>query len=232
MAEEFNKPSWVNHLERAADSLLTAIEIGVTTQYLLMKYGGAVAKEMSPFTGLLEHAIIGKRLCCPDESIGALVLRYAAPGAFISYDITRASYLPATAASAPNILFDTQAGLLRSYLPPDVQEQPASVLTPTRHRGAMSYQVRKSFDTRTVDQLVQEGLIVGCTQQEAYERAEASEYIDDLRRRGTANEPVWQVTPKGNSLITLVPDDNNYPVTDSARRLSLAPFLAPGLLAR
>lgn len=191
----------------------------------LITVGPKYFREAEYSTGLLEHSIVAPHLCYPDKKIGALVLKSAHAGQFISFDFDRPRHFPITSRD-----YDIQVreGSMLSVLPDT--NQPASQKTPTFSMRNMPTDLMLSLDKRPLGELMDEGMLTKTTHEQAYEAAGAEEYIDGLRLRRVADTVVYQITPKGNSLINLTPDNgNSSPRRDEESAFEFAKV--PGLLA-
>lgn len=183
-------------------------------------------RDPARMSGLLEGTILAPRLCFPDEVDDTLIFERAGAGEWLSYDFNRPLEFPKS--SERDDFYQTKEGVLWAYMPESMKEQPASQKTPLRIITHHTLDFLADFDKRSPQTLAEEGFLLRTTHAEAYERVGATEYIDGLRARSVDKESVYQVTPKGNSLLWLLDDDGD-PTPKEEHQLELSRI--PGLLA-
>lgn len=207
------------------DRAIYVIAKGIATAAIVLKDGPGFLRDSEGLTGLLEKSIIAPQLCYPDETIGALVLKAATGGQFMGFDFERPKHFP-QANPADN--FQVRVGNLWSALPNP--QQSVDQKTPTYTALTWPVEIGITFSKRPLAELIEKGLLNQTTHEQAYEAAGAEDYIDDLRLRRMADATVYQVTPKGNSMIALIPDaGERTPRQDEAKAFEFAKI--PGLLA-
>lgn len=183
-------------------------------------------KDPEQRVGMLEGSIIAPRLCYPDAGIGSLIFEQAQAGQLLSYDFKRPEEFPLSVNSPT--FSQISEGSLWISAPDSIRDHPADKKTLIDLNYPLSIDNVLTADKRYPDDLVDEGMLIRTTHAEAYESVGATDYIDDLRARSVDREPVYQVTPKGNTVMHLMPDGG-----DTTPKTNPEPKLAhlPGLLA-
>ena len=146
--------------------------------------------------GLLEGSIVGSPLHHPaPDRKNSLVKEYKAAGVWIGYDFKRHR----TFGKPSRKLYH---GSLESRLAPIVADNPADELTPigTVRKGNVGDLFY--MDRRGLTDLLEKGLLRETTYKEAFQRVERYDrYKGHMQKLGIEDEKVYQVTPKGNTLV-------------------------------
>ncbi len=158
-------------------------------------------------SGLIEGAIIGSTVSFPVANSDKPRVEYekAPGGRWVGYDFNRPSEFPTI--NAKHGVKQLTRGRLVAFLLDRVMDNEPEERTPTASVDFTSLDDVFSFDTPTIDELVDAGMLRLTTQGEAYERVGLYDvYGEELSSRSVEDDPVFQVTPKGNSLVSLERD--------------------------
>jgi hypothetical protein len=154
--------------------------------------------------GLLEGSIIGSEVSYPDEdSDGTKVCYHAGKGGqLLGYDFRKPEifskdfkedYIPAVS-----------EGSITAFLIDEVKDNDPDKLTPISLFRFFDMSHLLTLNTYTVGELEDHGLVRQKTHREAYEHMGLYDaYAEDLSRRRMQDAPVFQITPKGNTLVFL-----------------------------
>ncbi len=150
--------------------------------------------------GFIQGTMIGTQLCLPAGE----TLRYAkAPGGlWLAYDFNRPQVFPK--AHRRGTLRRSYQGSIVAHCVEQIADQPPDTLTPTTKYDLFNADTLLTQDTYTPAQLVAHGFLTATTQARAFENVGRAADVPLLESRGVANDPVFQVTPKGNALVRLV----------------------------
>lgn len=151
--------------------------------------------------GLCEDAILSSRLASPDESNEHLVYQHAHAGQWISHDFRRGEFYP-EAVDKPWFELHEE-GILSALLIDGIEDIDPNTRTELPMSKWLSADNIFSFDKPGIEKLLALGMVARRSHELAYETAGQDEWIDDLRSRGVAQDPVYQVTPKAHSLILI-----------------------------
>ncbi len=185
-------------------------------------------KDPEHTSGLIEGAVIADRLCFPAvEAAGELVLKQGSAGRWLGYDFKRPDEFP-IAARRGTLLQEFEGQMLYADLA-DRNTNDPSHRTPTTPINVYSIDHILSISSPSLDYLTEGGFLVRRSHEQAYEIAGAVELIGGLRSRGVADLPVYQITPRGNSLIMLAPDGGDATPKED-RQPEFSPARIPGLL--
>ncbi|HCR55757.1 TPA: hypothetical protein DIV49_02185 [Candidatus Saccharibacteria bacterium] len=168
----------------------------------LMKYS---------FLGICEDGIIGGRMCLPDEQHDHLTYRTANAGQWMSYDFRRAEFFPHVAEKLGDNFSLYDEGILTALLLEGLASRPVDARTELTIDEMISFETVLSSDKPGISTLLELGMVARRSHEDAYEQAGATAHIDELRIRGVAQEPVYQVTPKGHGLISLEDEGGSKP---------------------
>ena len=176
--------------------------------------------------GMIEGAIIGSNIAHVDPISGQLIYEQGSSARLVAYDVNRTQEFPSLlTAKAPNLI---TKGSLWSFMPEELKGNPASMRTPTGYVEVYNINHLMTMDTYPLAHLMGEKILQAVTMAEAFDAVGLSEYIPGLESRRIAQDRVYQVTPKGNTLTVLV-DDGGDKTPRYERRLK--PVQVPGLLA-
>ena len=118
-------------------------------------------------------------------------------------------------------------GSLGAFLADEMQDKSKEEPTPVGMLNLLDVDHVLSFDIYTPDQLIQQGMLEKSTYGDAYQSLGIyKKYMEELGTRRLTEEPLFQVTPKGNTLIVLLPDfGERAPKEDT----QTSPVFIPGL---
>lgn len=180
--------------------------------------------------GLLEDSIIGNPLCFPiDETYTAN--KSTNGGEWLGYDFWRPTVLPVRKDGYPHSrLFE---GKLAAFILDEVKDNPASQRTPMSTLKLYRFDHVLSIDMPKIETLVDLEFIRPTTYRDAYRRVGVYEsYAADLDAKGVTDDKVYQVTPKGNTLVYLVqPSGKPEPKTQQSPQTSVLPGMLPSPVA-
>jgi|GEM_PF-2568669 len=156
--------------------------------------------------GLLEGSILGGRLAYPDEETGGGLLHtQAEAGQWLGYDFRRPTEFPQSRnqKEPPRQLFE---GKLFGIMLDEIMGNDANQKTPNSLLRITDLEHVLRFAAPSIDTLVDNEFLVPTTYQQAYQQVGVYErYAADLSQRGLTDQPLHAVTPKGNTLIFLMP---------------------------
>ena len=147
--------------------------------------------------GFLEDSIIGNPLYVPS---GEKSLEYltADGGKWVGFDFHRHGEL---GKKYPN----KKEGKLLSILPLEVEKNSPDAYTPTASIDLLSADQFHTMDFRSIDELLNAGLVRETSYEEAFEKAGAYDaFSTAINVSGLTLTRLYQVTPKGNGLLYLV----------------------------
>lgn len=182
---------------------------------------GKAAREPDERLGLLEDSIIGNPLYYPfDEQ--SVIQGTMSAGEWMGYDFHRPYRLPVRRDG--RALRQRQEGKIIAFMLSDLKGRPGHVPTSSTFFKPHVVDHALSFDAPGIEVLVAEEYVVPTTHIAAYRRAGVYErFAVELDAKGIGEEPVYQVTPKGNSLIH---------IGSTGGKPKLNPFLSPQLLPK
>ena len=177
--------------------------------------------------GLCEGAVLANCVYHPSpEANGEIMAHEAGAGQYHAYDFLRARFFPETANRWPSPPEDD--GILMALIPDGIANQPEDGRTELTYAEWFDPDLVFSLDRPGVERLCELGMLARRTHEEAYERVGASQWIGDLRARSVADKPLYQVTPKGHTLIKLTPDGGD---TAPKQKRQFAIDKVPGIFA-
>lgn len=164
---------------------------------------GRAVREPDNRIGLLENSIIGNPLCYPlDEQYTAQEI--IGGGEWVAYDFHRPYKLPARRDGRAHR--QLRKGKLLAFMLDNIKDSRADDPTPTSLLNLQILDHAISFDRPGIENLVAEEYVTPTTYAAAYRRAGAYEqFAVELDAKGVMEQQTYQVTPKGNSLIFLIP---------------------------
>lgn len=174
------------------------------TIFALRKYGEVKHghnKLPARVKGLCEDAILSPRLCSPDESNEHLSYHHARAGQWISHDFRRGEFYP-EAVDEPWFTLHKE-GTLSALVIDGIADIDPDVRTDLPTSEWLNADTLLSFDKPGIERLLELGMVARRSHELAYEAAGQEVWIDDLRSRGLAQDPVYQVAPKAHSLILI-----------------------------
>lgn len=177
-------------------------------------------------SGLCEDAIIAPRLCSPADGQEYLKYEQAHAGHSFSYDFRRPEFFPLSKDKRWMKL--EREGTIFAYMLDGIESRPEDERTHLPIGELLTLDTLMTFDKPGIEKLREIGMIARRSHEQAYEIAGQEQWIDELRSRGVADDPVHQVTPKGHSLIYLTKESGKKtPKKEAQLQLSRL----PGILA-
>ena len=181
---------------------------------------------LDSIAGICVDGMIGQRVCYPDDEAGGqLMVHRADNAAYISYDPRRPTQFPVGEKHGnPSMV---KEGALVAFMVDGLEHKQPDDLTLLMPHDWISPEILYSVDKPGLERLIELGMLARRSHELAFEHAGMEQYIDDLRARSMHDEIVYQVTPKGNTLVTLEPDGGKRTRQPDAKP---APFKVPGLI--
>ena len=144
----------------------------------------------------------------------------------MGYDPLRSSVFPKEFTSHEQC---KRVGRLTVFMINEVRDNPVDKKTPTDLLNLRSIEHLLHINFPTITELVEQEVVVERSYGRAYEEMGLyDDYSEDLRRRSLIDDPVFQVTPKGNTLIFLTKDSGDKtPKEKRAESPAWVPQLAP-----
>lgn len=221
---EFKKPKRSASRRFAAGVIKTTITLSAVYHYGL-RDGLDAVRSGEAVAGLIEGAIIAPKLAYVDLERGHLIYKEATNGRLLSYDVLRPKEFPALAKAQGEELLGE--GVLWSMLPTELKNNKAEDRTPTGYVEMYDIDHLMTLDKYPLVELMGEQVLRAVSLAEAFDTVGLGEHIVGLERRSIAKDRVYQVTPKGNTLMTLTHDDGD-PSPKREEKHSFA--RVPGLL--
>ncbi len=195
---------------------------------LKIRYGADLS-DPSISAGLLEGSIVGNPLRFPSEDESFIDNMKAAGGSWVGYDFMVPSTFPKPF-EAGRIEQLTQ-GRLMGIILEEVKDNPAEERTPLGAVSISNLDHVLQFNTYTAAELLDLNVLAERSYGKAYETVGLLErYSDELRSRSIIDEPVFQVTPKGNGLVVLIEDFGKPdPKEELERSIVHIPELRPAI---
>ena len=200
-------------------TLAAIAEYGLRDGVKAVQSGEAIA-------GMIEGAIIAPKLAYVDQENGLLIYKEATKGGLIGYDVARPFEFPAQPNAEP--IPTISEGVLWSMLPKELEENPASLRTPTGYVELYNYEHLLTLSKYPLETLIGEKVLAAVSLAEAFDTVGLGEHIGGLEARRIATDRVYQVTPKGNTLMRLEEDSGDKTPKLEPRFKTV---LVPGLLA-
>lgn len=177
----------------------------IALEYLLLPIKIAARESMY---GLIEGSIVDADLTYPDKGKGYLTHKRAQGGRWVAHDFKRPSVFPSEAKRG--ILPDYKEGRLSSLILDEVIDKDEDDLTPLGLLNIAEPLHIIKFNSSSPGKLVDEGLMRLTSYEEAYDNVGLyDEFGEELHLRGVAKDSVFQVTPKGNTLIFVSRDSGS-----------------------
>lgn len=178
------------------------------------------------FGTVTENAIISPRLCHPDDKNEHPVYRQAHAGQWLGYDFNRSKYFPkASEARSDPLRYE---GTLRAFMLDELEDVPDDTRTEINFTDFLTVETLFKYDKPTIERLHDIGFVTLRSHEDAYEAAGQEHWIDELRSRSVARDPVYQITPKGHLLISLEEDaGKKTPRKDAKPILDRLPGILP-----
>lgn len=177
-------------------------------------------KDPEKTRGLIRGALLSNTLAYPDPETGQLCYTQALAGQWIAYDFNRRRVFP-DAYKDDSAVAPVQ-GKLWAFMIDEVAENPPEAETPTHLFNLRNFDHLTSMVTPSIQDLLDSGFVQASTYREAYEEAGLYDrYAQDLASRNLTGQQVFTITPKGSTLVFLMPD--------SGHTSPPQPHLEPGL---
>lgn len=164
--------------------------------------------------GFLVDSILQNPIYIPDGH-GQLTQKKVGAGIWAGYDFHRFKEFPTTTRQY-------REGKLGSMLLEEIRDNPAGMYTPTSLVNPLNIQHMFSIDFPSIEDLINKEMIRQTTYKSAFRRAGHYEmYARSLDLLEISDKPLFQVTPKGNSLIFLgnITGDSTPPKKDYSLEL-------------
>ena len=167
-------------------------------------------------TGFSEGSIFQNPLYFPNKNGSSLTKLEARAGSWVSYDFKK----PSTS----KIGGKRKTGKLNSFLLDEIKDNPKELYTPDYTFDWFKFEHVYSLECPSMTYLEEHGLMEQKTYREAYQRmGKYEQYAQAIEVLGIAEKPVFQITPKGNSLIMLLGDGGDkVPKRKEVKKLVLA----------
>lgn len=221
---EFKKPKRPASKRFAGGVIKTIITAGAIYEFGL-KDGLSMVRSGEAVAGLIEGAIIAPKLAYVDLEQGHIIYKEATNGQLLSYDVLRPKEFPGLSDAHGEELLSE--GVAWAMLPEELKDNPEELRTPTGYVEMYDIDHLMTLDKYPLAHLMGEQVLRGVSLAEAFDRAGLGEFIVGLERRSIAKDRVYQVTPKGNTLVQLHEDDGD-PSPKREEKFSFAKV--PGLL--
>lgn len=180
-------------------------------------------------SGFLEGSIIGNPLRYPNPEESGLTNKRVGGGSWVGYDFRRPYVFPkAHERGEAEQLYE---GRFFGVILEEVKDNPPDQQTPLGLLHLSNIDQLLQFDSYTAAELLDLGVLAEKSYGQAYENVGLyGEYADELKARSIIDEPVFQITPKGNTLVMLV-EDGGDPQPDEKTQPSFAwlPGIRPAL---
>lgn len=151
-------------------------------------------------TGLLEDSIINNTLYHPNDEGTSLMLSSAAAGRWVGYDFDR----PLEFGPEVGQFFE---GKLWAVPLEAIMNNAPDHYTPTHRLELLDAAHLLQFETPSIQEAIEYGLVEPTTYRKAFGRARQYErYKLAMSLNGITDIEIYRVTPKGNGLIFLSPD--------------------------
>jgi len=170
--------------------------------------------------GLLESSIFQNPLYIPNE-YNSMERRGTVTGRWIGYDFNRPGEFGKNCRQL-------QEGRLVSFLLNEIKDNPASTYTSTEIIDVFhKIEHIAQLELPPIDYLKENGLIVQTTYAQAYQNVNLfQKYEKAMNLERITNDVVYQITPKGNSLVFLARGGGDYSSEKfSFKDLVLAPSI-------
>jgi len=167
-------------------------------------------------TGFSEGSIFQNPLYFPNENGSSLTKLEARAGSWVSYDFKK----PSNSKKGGK----RKTGKLNSCLLDEIKDNPKELYTPDYTVDLFNFEHFYSFESPSMSYLEEHGLMEQKTYREAYQRmGKYEQYAQAIEVLGIAEKPIFQITPKGNSLVMLLSDGGDkVPKRKEVKKLVLA----------
>lgn len=155
--------------------------------------------------GLLEDSIFSNDLFFPNKEGTSLDHETAVAGRYVGYDFRRPTeFGKKVKEKGRNMVNDAR---LFSIPLTEIIDNPRDKYTPTSLLDIYTLEDMLLFQPATIDDLFEYGFVSQTTYKEAYDRVGLYNKFKSFIELGQiADKPVYQVTPKGNTLVILSKD--------------------------
>lgn len=160
-----------------------------------------------PKIGLLEDSIIGNNLYVPNNEESTLMLTQAPGGRYTAFDFHRPEEFGQKIKEKGR---QRQTGMIITFPLPTIMDNPPDKYTPTYTLNLFSLEHILHVDHPTLKDLETYGFVEQTSYGEAYQRVGLyKKYEKPLKIFGIADDPILRITPKGNGLVVLLPEDGS-----------------------
>jgi len=155
--------------------------------------------------GLLEDSIISDKLHVPNKERTSLELKSTVAGRFVSYDFHRPEEFKSAAKKRD---IQNGSGRLVVFALDEIKDNDKNDYTPTDLFNYFDILHIMSFDSYSPEDAIKEGYLKETTYRNAYKKVGL--YNDRnamfLELQGLSDQPIYAVTPKGNTVVALLTD--------------------------
>lgn len=167
--------------------------------------------------GLFEGAILSNSLYVPNDQSNNFRYEDSNAGEFVSFDPLRKEILPES-----NIL---RKGIIYSFHLDEISENNPEKRTPYGLLEIFDLEHMKTLHVGGLTELCEKGFLRETNYEDAYSRVGLNRrYMQNLSILGLDEKPVYQVTPKGNTLLFIDKREGNK--KEEKRQESLKPEFA------
>ena len=180
--------------------------------------------------GFSEGSIIHSQLCYPSVYGTYLEASRASSSHYLGYDLQRQNFYPELSSQDPDTIqaVKLREGSFSAYMLDELDGKPSDEATRLSLDQLMTFDSILALAKPGLEKLKEEGMLIKRSQEDAYESAGQTEWIPELRMKGFAKDPVYQVAPKAHGLIYLAADGGDKKPKQSERPL-LVRLLEPKL---
>ncbi|HSX33808.1 MAG TPA: hypothetical protein VLF91_05740 [Candidatus Saccharimonadales bacterium] len=170
-----------------------------------------LAKDPELLSGMTAGTILQNPLYQPDVTdqdagrviVSSLIRKEIGGGLWRGYDFNRHVHLPPPLKKT-RPYYRTWDGSIYAMLPESIKDNDPDTLTPWQATRVYDPDCVFTFDKPTPDELIGRGCLKLTTYEQAYREVGAFDaFGEELAARRLLDEPVYQVTPKGNTTILL-----------------------------
>jgi len=213
--------------DKAAGAVLKGIITAAAVAQYGMRDGLKSVQSGEIVAGLIDGAIIAPKLAYVNMETGQMMYEEAHSAGMIAFDATRPQEFPKSDIGYNLAL--VSKGVLWSFMPEEIKKNAEETKTPTGYVEMYNMKHLMTLDKHPLDKLLGEKVLRAVTMAEAYDYAGLDEFIPGLEARRLADDRVYQVTPKGNTLMQLLEDGGDRA---PKREYKYKEALIPGLLTQ
>ena len=175
--------------------------------------------------GFYKGAIIENPLLHPQENEW-INLTQAQPGRYAGYDFLLPEKFTQFDKETRERFTPIIEGRLGAFVLDQIIDNEPDDETPNGFFSLTNFDQVLSIDFLSPQQLLELGMLRQTSYQEAYKKVGLyDKFGEELKARRVAEDPVYQITPKGNTLVVLFPDSGRpNPRVEPETSLELAPI--------